>query len=298
MTRRSAFLFIALGIAWGIPYALIKIAVGELQPSMLVLARTALAAAVLLPIAFARGDVLPTLKRWRPLLAYTVAELVLPWFFLSTAEQTLPSATTGLLLATVPLAGVGVSAILRRPEHLRVGGWVGIALGMAGVALLVGLDVGGTQLGAVLELAVVVIGYALGPAILAAWMPGAPALGIAATSLALAAIVYAPVVAVDRSWPSAWPSAPVIASVIVLALVCSAAAFIMMPLLVAEIGPVRATGITYVNPAVALATGALLLGEPITGSAVAGFALILLGCFLLTRSRRLAPIPAPAPPPA
>src|SRR6478672_9966080 len=90
MNRRAALIFVALGVAWGIPYLLIKVAVAELPPETLVVARTALAAAVLLPIALARGAVLPVLRRWRPLLAYTVLEICIPWLFLTRAEQVLP----------------------------------------------------------------------------------------------------------------------------------------------------------------------------------------------------------------
>src|SRR3954462_11923946 len=103
MSRRVAVIFIALGVAWGIPYLLIKVAVAELPPETLVLARTALAAAVLLPVALARGALAPALRRWQPMLAYTVLEICIPWLFLSRAEQVLPSSTTGLLIAGVPV---------------------------------------------------------------------------------------------------------------------------------------------------------------------------------------------------
>ena len=101
VTRRGLILFAALGVAWGIPYLLIKIAVGELDPAMVVLGRSAIGAVLLLPIAIFRKQLLPVLKRWKPLLVYTIVEIVVPWFFLSTAEQRLPSSTAGLLLAAI-----------------------------------------------------------------------------------------------------------------------------------------------------------------------------------------------------
>jgi drug/metabolite transporter (DMT)-like permease len=103
-----------------------------------------------------------------------------------------------------------------------------------------------------------------------------------AIGFTLTTAAYAPVVAATRSWPSAWPSSSVIVSVVLLAVVCSAGAFTVMAALVAEVGPVRATTVTYVNPAVALIAGAVVLGEPVTAWAVAGFALILAGCYLVT----------------
>jgi len=283
VTRRGILLFAALGIAWGIPYLFIKIAVGELEPGMVVLARSGLAAILLLPLAFFRKEVGPVLRRWKPMLAYTIVEIVIPWYFLSSAEQHLPSSTAGLLLAAVPLAGVGVAFLLGRPARLSGTNWLGIAIGMLGVAALVGLDVGGSDLFSVAEMAVVVVGYALGPAILSRWMPDLPGVGVVAVSLAGAAIAYIPVVIVTGSWPTAWPFASVTIAIIVLAVVCSGLAFLLMIGLVAEIGPVKATTITYVNPAVAILAGVLVLGERVTVWTIVGFGAVLAGSWLVTR---------------
>jgi drug/metabolite transporter (DMT)-like permease len=294
VTRRGLLLFAALGVAWGIPYLFIKIAVGELEPAMVVLARSGLAAILLLPLAIYRKEVLPVLRRWKPMLAYTVIEIVVPWFFLSTAEKSLSSSTAGLLLAAVPLAGIAVAFALGRPAKLGPLNWVGIALGMLGVAALVGLDVGGSDLGAVGLMAIVVVGYALGPAILSKWMPELPGVGVVAVSLAGAAIAYVPLVFATGSWPSAWPSTSVVVSIVVLAVVCSALAFLLMVALIAEIGPVKSTAITYVNPAVAIVAGVLVLGETITVWTIVGFALVLSGSWLVTSKRRDA-VAEPAP---
>ena len=294
MTRRGLILFAALGLAWGIPYLFIKVAVSELEPAMVVLSRSALAAILLLPLAFFRREVGQVVRRWKPMLAYTIVEIVLPWYFLSSAEQRLPSSTAGLLLATVPLAGVGIAFAMRRPERLSRMNWLGIVLGMLGVTALVGLDIAGSDLIAVAEMAVVVVGYALGPAILARWMSDLPGVGVVAVSLAATAVVYVPFVLLTGAWPTAWPSQAVIASILVLAVVCSALAFLLMVGLVAEIGPVKATAITYVNPAVAIIAGVLVLGERITVWTIVGFVLVLAGSYLVTRRRRV-PIAAEGP---
>ena len=285
MTRRGVILFSALGIAWGIPYLFIKVAVEELSPEMVVLARSGLAAVLLLPLVLVRREVGPVLRGWKPMAAYTICEIVIPWYFLSSAEQTLPSSTAGLLLAAVPLAGVAVAFAMGRPAHLTAVNWCGIALGMLGVAALVGLDVAGSNLVAVGKMAFVVIGYAVGPAILARWMSQLPGVGVTAVSLAGTAIVYAPFVLLTRSWPAAWPSAKVIVSIVVLAVVCSALAFVLMVALIGEIGPVKATAITYVNPAVAMLAGVLILDEHVTVWTIVGFVLVLSGSFLVTRRR-------------
>ncbi len=298
MTRRGLLLFVALGIAWGIPYVLIKIAVGELEPVTVVLGRAAIGAIVLLPIAFARGEIMPVLRRWRPLAIYTLVEIVLPWIFLSSAEQRLPSSTSGLLLAAVPLVGVAVAFVLGRPERLHLANWLGIVVGMLGVAALVGLDVAGSDLVGVAELVVTVVGYAIGPAIMARWMSDLPSLGVVSLSLAGAAIVCVPIVLLTGAVPTHVPSTPVGVSVLLLGVVCSAAAFLLMFGLVREIGPVRATTITYVNPAVAIVAGALLLHERITVWTIVGFVLVLGGSFLAARKRSVPPPASEAPPAA
>lgn len=291
MTRRGAILFLALGVVWGIPYLLIKVAVGELDPAFVVFGRSAVGALLLLPLAFARNQILPVLRRWKPLVIFTAVEIIVPWFFLSTAETRLPSSTAGLLLAAVPLVGVAVAFAFGRPPGLGIGNWIGIVLGMLGVAALVGLDVAGSDLIAVGQIAIVVVGYALGPAIQSRWMSDLPGIGVVALSLAIAAIVYVPIVTLFGGWPAEVPSAPAIGSVVALGVVCSALAFLLMFALIAEIGPVRMNTITYVNPAVAILAGVIVLHEQVTVWTVVGFVLVLGGSYLVTRKRRAAESP-------
>jgi drug/metabolite transporter (DMT)-like permease len=294
MTKRGIILFSILAIAWGIPYLLIKVAVGELEPAMVVFGRSILGGLLLLPIAVYRKQVLVVLKRWRPLLFFAVVEIIIPWYFLSTAEQRLPSSTAGLLLAAIPLFGVAVAFFFGRPERLSLGNWLGILVGMLGVAALVGLDVAGSDLLGVAQLAIVCVGYAIGPAILSRWMSDLPPIGVISLALLIAAVVYLPVVWFTGAWPTEVPSPEVIWSVVGLGVVCSALAFIVMFALVAEIGPMRMTTITYVNPAVAIVAGALILHEPVTIWTVVGFVLVLGGSYLVTR-KRVEPIGPPDP---
>jgi len=286
VTRRAAVLFLALGVAWGIPYLLIKVAVDEISPAQLVLARTGLAALILMPIALARGAVRPLLPRWHWLLLFAAVEVAIPWVLLGSAETRLPSSTTGLLIAAVPLAGLAIAFATGRAERLTPTAWTGLALGIVGVTALVGLDVGGSDLGAVGEVGVVVIGYAAGPAILSRALDGLPGIGIMASALTITALVYVPVVLIDDGVPGALPSGKVIWSIVTLAAVCTAAAFMLLFALVTEVGPVRATTITYLNPAVAVVAGALVLDEPVTVWTVIGFALVVTGSYLVNRGGR------------
>ena len=140
---------------------------------------------------------------------------------------------------------------------------------------------------------IVVVCYALGPAILARRLDGLPTVGVMAVSLTLVAIVFVPI-GVSQS-PTEMPSTNVLISVVVLATVCTAAAFLLFGALIDAIGPVRATVITYINPAVAAVLGVVVLSETFTVAMGIGFALVIAGSMLATRPARAeAPRPTPA----
>jgi drug/metabolite transporter (DMT)-like permease len=291
MSRRGWLLFAAMAIIWGVPYLLIKVAVDEIPPATLVLARSVLATLLLLPVALARGLVRPLRPRWRPLLVYTAVEICVPWLLLGYGEQRLSSSLAGLLVAGVPLVG----ALLARlgPDRERLGGrrLLGLLLGLAGVGALVGFEVGAGDARAVVAIAGVVVCYAVGPFVLARTLADVPTLGLVAVSLALSAVVYLPAGVLQA--PAAWPSGRATLAVVFLAVVCTAVAFLLFVELVAEVGAARSTVITYVNPAVAVLLGVLVLGESFTLATAAGFALILVGSVLATSRQRAAPV-APA----
>jgi drug/metabolite transporter (DMT)-like permease len=281
MTRRGWLLFTALCLVWGVPYLLIKVAVRHLSPADLVFARTAIGTVLLLPIAIARGQLRPLFTHWRPLLLYSAVEIAVPWFLLSEAETQISSSLSGLLVAVVPLVGVLIVRLSRSEERLTRGRLVGLLLGLAGVAAVVGLDLGRLTVPAMLEMVVVICCYALGPQILARRLGALPNLGVVSGSLAVCALVYTPAAILER--PSSMPPPSVLAAVLTLGTLCTALAFILFFQLIAEAGAVRATVITYVNPAVAVALGVALLHEPFTVGIGVGFALVLAGSVLAAR---------------
>jgi drug/metabolite transporter (DMT)-like permease len=269
-------------VIWGIPYLLIKVTLEGLGPVDLVFMRFALGAVLLVPIALTRVEVRPLLRRWGWIVAYTVIEMGIPWVLLSDAELRISSSLSGLLVSTVPLIGVVIGLLTHSGERH---GWrriLGLVIGLLGVGVLVGFDVSSSTFGAIAEVLGVAICYATGPFIINRKLNDLPSLGVIAASLLLAALAYAPAAIIQL--PHAWPSGQVIAAVLTLGVVCTALAFLLFFALIAEIGPVRATVITYVNPAVAVTLGVLLLHEPLTGGIAAGFALILCGSVLAARA--------------
>jgi len=277
-------------VIWGIPYLLIRVAVRDLSPATLVLARTGIAALLLLPIAAARGELRPVLRCWPGVVAFTAVEIAVPWILLNAAEQEISSSLAALLIAGVPLIGVVIARTTGARERIGAANLLGLLVGVAGVAAIVGVNLESAGLVPIVEVGLVAVCYALGPAILQRWLSDLPVLGVIAVSLGLTTILYAPTAAIV--FPDEVPSTKVLWSVLTLAVVCTALAFILFFALIAEIGPVRATVITYVNPAVAAVLGVTLLDERFTLGMAVGFVLVLLGSVLATR-----PSGAPGCPP-
>jgi drug/metabolite transporter (DMT)-like permease len=273
-------LFAAMCVIWGVPYLLLKVAVEDLSPSVVVCARTGLAALILVPIALARGQFRGLGAVWPWLVLYTAVEIGGPFLLLGYAETRLSSSLTGLLTAAVPIIGAVLAKLTGAREPLGRRRVAGLLLGVVGVAALVGLDVGRGSAPALLAMAGVAAGYAIGPMILVRKLSDRPGLGVVAASLLLAALGYLPAAVVQA--PAHWPSGRVLAAIGGLAVLCTAIAFLVFFQLIAEVGPARATVITYVNPAVALLLGVLVLDERLTWATVLGFALVLAGSVLAT----------------
>lgn len=284
MTRRGLILFGVMSLIWGIPYLFIRIAVDEISPATLVFARTAIAAVILLPIALTRTDYRAVLVRWRWVVAFAVAEVAIPWVMLGSAEQHISSSLAGLLVAGVPLVATVLSVVTGGRDRVGRVGFLGLLIGLAGVAAIVGVNLGSSNAAAIAGMTLVVIGYAVGPAILGRRLAGLSPVAVMAFSLSLCALVYAPIAYLQR--PAAVPSPEVLGAVAVLGVVCTAAAFVLFSVLIEEIGPVRSTVVTYLNPAVAAVLGVTVLSESFTAPMAAGFGLVMLGSVLATRPTR------------
>jgi drug/metabolite transporter (DMT)-like permease len=278
MTRRGWLLFLTLGVFWGMPYLFIRVAVTDFDPVVVAFGRTAIATLLLLPLALKARALRPLLPYWKILLLYTAVEIIGPWVLLGHVEQRLNSSTTGLLIAMVPMVAAIILTVTGH-DRLDLRRSAGLLLGLIGVALLVGLDLEFDDLLAIGQLLLVVIGYAIGPIIVSRKLSHLPSIGVVTGSLAIAAVAYLPFAVF--LWP-AQITARAAGSVVVLAVVCTAAAFLVMFALIAEAGPARMTLITYINPVVAILLGALILDEPITVGLAIGFPLIILGSILGT----------------
>jgi drug/metabolite transporter (DMT)-like permease len=286
MTRRAWLAFALASVIWGVPYLFIKIAVDHgVTAPVLAWGRVVLGAIALLALAGRAGTLSSLRGRWRWLLAFAVAEIVIPFPMLAIGEERVPSSLAAIMVATVPLIGALLAMRFdhsERPTPIRA---LGLAVGFAGVIALVGLDVAGHR-GELLGIGAIMLtatGYAIGPMLIKHRFAGVDPRATMGASLAIAAVLLTPWAALDL--PRRTPSAGAIGSVVVLGLLCTATAFVVYSILIGEAGTSRATVITYVNPVVAVALGVLLLAERPGAGAVAGLLLILAGGWLSTDGR-------------
>ncbi len=286
MSRRAWWAFAVMSVTWGSSYLLIKIGIEGGVPALdLAWLRIALAAVILIGLAW-RAGALPTLSgRWRWVWAYAVAEISIPFPLIAAGEVHIASSLAAIIIASVPLIVTVLSLRFdpsERPTPIRA---LGLAVGFAGVIALVGIDVAGSSaavLGAVAVL-VAAVGYAIGPMLVKLGMDGIDSRAAMGGSLAIATVILAPFAATDL--PSRAPTVGALAAVAALGVFCTAMAFVVYTVLVREAGTGRATIITYVNPLVAVLLGVTLLGERPGPGALAGLVMILAGSWLSTGGR-------------
>lgn len=287
MSRKGLILFIATGIAWGLPYFFIRIAVEDFSTVTIVFARVIIGGAVLIPLAIYRKALMPAIKQWRWVLAFAAIEMVVPWWLITEAERNISSGLAGLLVATVPFFAILIAYFyqgdksVKHPKTL-----MGLVIGFVGVVLLVGIDSLAGHISPVHVLMVIVaaVGYAIAPAIAAQKLNNVETVGVISLSLAMVAVVYA--VPALIALPAEIAAGPAIESWIalgVLGVICSAVAFVIFFSLIREIGSARATLITYLNTAVALVLGILFLNEPLTLGIIIGFPLVLVGSYFASK---------------
>ena len=275
--------FAALGVIWGVPYFFIKLALQELSPYVVAWSRLMLATLILLPIAWRRGALRSVSTHRGAILAFAIAEFVIPFSAISIGERWIGSSVTGILIASVPLTVALISRWFGVHERLGSTRLLGLGLGLLGVVALLGFGtitgpLGWAGVGCML---LATLGYAIGPLIIQRYLSDLDSMGPIATSFLVASVLL--LIPALMTFPHSMPSALVLSSIVVLGVVCTALAMLLMFYLVSHAGAARAAVITYINPVVATLLGVSLLGERLGIGGIAAFALILLGSWLATR---------------
>jgi drug/metabolite transporter (DMT)-like permease len=286
MSRRAWILFASVSLIWGVPYLFIKVALDDgASPLLVAWGRVAIGAALLLPIAWKLGYLDGLRSKTKPLVAFAIAECGLPWWLIPLGEQHVSSSLAAILIASLPLVTALLAFRVDHSERVRGLRLVGLFIGLGGVVLLLGVDVGGSGseiLGALAILGATVC-YAAGLFIVKRYFSDVNPIGAVAVALGISTVMLAP--AGIGSIPASEVGGGAVASIAVLGAVCSALALILFFSLIADVGATRASVITYVNPAVAVLLGIAILGESVGPAAVAGMLLILAGSWLSTGGR-------------
>ena len=272
------------GVFWGLPYFFIVWALESFSTPTIVFARTLLGAIVLIPYAVKVGGIKPALKAWPYVVLFGVLEMVVPWWLITEAGKHISSGLSGLLVATVPFFAVAILAIfLKDRTALKPVPLAGMVIGFVGVLALVGVDsfLGNIQPLWVGAVVLASVGYAIAPIMANIKIRDVPTSGVIGLSMALVALLYSPAAFAEIPGElSSQPTTQAWVALLVLGLVCSALAFVIFFELLKEIGPAKASLITYLNTAVALLLGTLFLAEPVTPGLLLGLPLITLGLYL------------------
>jgi len=284
MSRRAYFHFAVSGLFWGIPYLLMKVAVRDFPPAVIVCGRVLIGAAILIPIAIHQKVLKDAIRGWRYVLPYAIFEMMIPWILITNAEKKISSGLAGLLVATVPIWSTIFASLAGDKTVWHSKRLVGIAVGFAGLVGLVGYEsiFGETDIISILMMIVAAISYSFAVNMISIKLPDVSGIAINGVAMFITAIAYAPLMVLQ--WPAAnTVSAESALSLLALGIFCTALAFISFFIVMKEIGPARASIGTYVNTAVAVVLGVIILSEPLTLGIIIGLPLVMIGSFLASR---------------
>jgi drug/metabolite transporter (DMT)-like permease len=277
--RRNWILLFALAALWGASYLFIKIGLDDLSPAAVVFTRTALAALVLLPFAVRSGGMAPLWRRAPWLVALGAVQVAGPFLLISAGERHIASSLAGILVASAPIFTAILAIWLDHSERLSTPGVVGVAIGLVGVALLLGVDLGGSSAALLGGLMVVLasVGYAIGGFALKRWFTGYQPLALVAGTMSASALMTLPLMLIDL--PD-HVGTDTVGAMCALGLGGTGIAFVIYYTLNHAIGPTRTSLVAYIAPVFAVVYGVTLLDESLTLGTVAGLLLILAGSWL------------------
>ena len=296
MNQRSLSQLVLLALIWGSSFMFIKIAVRDLNPATLVMGRTGLAAIALgavVLVSLGRGATAAELRaHWRGLLAVGLLNTAVPFWLLSWGETRIDSGLASIIQASVPIFNALIAFVAFREVRVTGMRLVGVAVGFVGVALLVGAQPEGKVLGA---LAVVGMAfcYGLGGLLTGRYLKPAQPVVVSFASTAIATLVWLPVGIAQA--PAHMPGWKTIGSVLALGIPGTALAYLLFFGLITGAGAAYASLVTYLIPPIALAYGAIFLGERFGAAAFGGLALILAGVALGTGAVRFRRARQPQP---
>jgi drug/metabolite transporter (DMT)-like permease len=282
MSRKSLFHFALVGILWGIPYLLMKVAVEDFPPAAVVAGRTLIGASILIPIAIYRKKFKGAVLGFKFVAFYALLEMIGPWILISTAQQKINSGLAGLLVSTVPIFATIIISLRGDHSVWQFRRIIGIVVGFLGLILVVGIEslTGSADLLSIAMVLIASVSYAYAVIMILANLPLVDGIAINGLAMAISTVFWGPVAIAQ--WPSNISMNSAL-SLIALGIFSTAFAFILFFKLIEEIGPARGSLVTYVNTAVAVVLGVIILKEPLTIGIVIGLPLVLIGSYLASK---------------
>ena len=284
MSRRAYFHFAVSGLFWGIPYLLMKVAVADIPPAVIVCGRVLIGAAILIPIAIHQKVLMDAIRGWRYVLPYAIFEMMIPWILITNAEKKISSGLAGLLIATVPIWSTIFASMSGDKTVWHSKRLVGMLVGFIGLIGLVGYEsiIGSSDPLSIAMMLVAAISYSYAVNTISQKLPDVSGIAINGLAMVITSIAYAPLMIVQFPEVST-VSTKSAGSLLALGVFCTALAFISFFIVLKEIGPARASIGTYVNTAIAVVLGVLILSEPLTIGIMIGLPLVMIGSFLASR---------------
>jgi drug/metabolite transporter (DMT)-like permease len=260
-----------------------KVAVDTFSPSVIVFGRVIIGASILIPIALKQGTVREILKGWKYVLPYSCAEMIGPWYLISSAEAEISSGLAGLLVATVPIWATVFASINGDKTVWHNTRLFGLVFGFAGLVALVGIEsiTGNSSIKAISMVLIASILYAYAVNMITAKLPGVSGIALNGVAMGIAAVFFAPFAI--KQWPSSAIPTNAVWSIIGLGVLCTALAFVLFFIVMTDIGPARASLVTYINTAFAVVLGVLILSEPLTLGILVGLPMVLVGSYFASR---------------
>ena len=284
MSRRALFHFAVSGLFWGIPYLLMKVAVRDIEPAVIVCGRVLIGAAILIPIALHQKVFMDAIRGWRYVLPYAFFEMMIPWILITNAEKQISSGLAGLLIATVPIWSTIFASMTGDKTVWHSKRLVGMLVGFIGLIGLVGYEsiIGSSDPLSIAMMLLAAISYSYAVNMISQKLPDVSGIAINGLAMVLTSIAYAPLMILQ--FPEVGTvSKESAVSLLALGVFSTALAFISYFIVLKEIGPARASIGTYVNTAVAVVLGVIILSEPLTIGIIIGLPLVMIGSFLASR---------------
>jgi drug/metabolite transporter (DMT)-like permease len=288
-------LLVFLSLLWGCTFLFVGLALKELPPFTIVLARVAMAAALLIPLVYVLGHKLPaTWTAWQPFIGMSLLNNVIPFSLMVTGQKTVASGLVAVLNATTPLFSLLVAHVLTSDEKLRANKLVGVAVGIIGVGVLVGPEALFGQASQALGMALV-LGGALSYGFSGLWgrrLKASPPIVTAASQLISSTVLLIPLAALfEQPWTLAFPGTETIAALLGLASLSTALAYIIFFRIMAVSGSSNVMLVTLLIPLTAIPLGIWKLGEQLllrhfAGALVIGLSLLIIDGRLLQWMKR------------